>query len=182
MKKNLRVIIVVLICAALCVGYYFYLSNRTARLSSEPTEMEQLISKDLESSYPTTPREVMRLYNRILLCLFDGEWEDDDFEQLSNQARALMDAELLEQNPAETYLHNLKAEVNNYRKEGKEIINVTVSSSQDIEKKTVNGSECAYVEAIYSVKAKKNSEQSRQTYVLRKGEDGRWRILGFYQP
>lgn len=182
MKKNLRVIIVVLICAALCVGYYFYLSNRTARLASEPTEMQMLISKDLESSYPSTPREVLRLYNRLLLCMFAGDWEEDEFEQLSNQARALMDPELQEENPLEVYLHNLKAEVNNFREEKKEIINVEISSSQDVEKKTINGSEYAYVEAIYSVKGKKNSEQSRQTYILRKDENGRWRILGFYQP
>ena len=182
MKKNLRVIIVVLICAALCVGYYFYLSNRTARLSGEPTELEMLITKDLESSYPTTPREVMRLYNRILECMFDGDWEEEEFERLSSQMRLLLDDQLLEANPLETYLHNLKAEVNSFRKEVKQFINVQISFSQDIEKKNVNGSECAYVEAVYSVKGKKDTEQSIQTYVLRKGEDGRWRILGFYRP
>lgn len=182
MKKKLHVVIAVVICAALCVGYYFYLSNRNTSLAGTPTEMEQLLNKDLESSYPTTPREVLSVYNRILLCLFSGDWDDEEFEKLADQARELMDPELLEQNPRETHLHDLKAEVNNYLQEGKEFISVRVSSSKDVEKKTVNGSECAYVEAIYSVKGKKDTEQSRQTYVLRKGEDGRWRILGFYQP
>lgn len=182
MKKNLRVILVVVICAGLCVGYYFYLSHRTMTIDGQPTEMEQLISKDLESSYPSTPREVLRMYNRILLCLYNGEWDEEEFEKLSSQARVLMDQELLSQNPEDVYRKQLETEVNEFREEGKQILSVSVSSSQDVEKKKVNGSECAYVEAVYSVKGKKDSEQSRQTYVLRKDENGRWRILGFYQP
>lgn len=181
MKKKLHVVIAVVICAALCVGYYFYVSYRTSN-QGQPTELDQLLNKDLESAYPSTPREVLLMYNRILLCMFGQDMEEEEFERLGSQARLLMDEELLTQNPDETYLHDLKAEVNSYQKEGKEIINVRVSSSKDVEKKTVNGSECAYVEAIYSVKSKKDTEQSRQTYVMRKGEDGRWRILGFYQP
>ena len=182
MKKKLHVVIAVVICAALCVGYYYYLSHRTITSQGQPTEMQQLLNKDLESSYPSTPREVLLMYNRILLCMFGQGADDDELEKLAFQARLLMDEELLSQNPEETYLHDLKAEINNFHKESKEIINVRVSSGKEVEKKTVNGSECAYVGASYSVKGKKDTEQSRQTYILRKGEDGRWRILGFYQP
>ena len=69
--KKMRGIIIFVVCAGLCVGYYFYLSNYSGEKESIPSEKAQLISKDLDSSYPTTPREVIKFYNRILLFLIN---------------------------------------------------------------------------------------------------------------
>ena len=69
MKKNgLKSIIIVVFCACLCVGYYFYLTQKNSGKEDKMTEVEMLISKDLELSYPKTAREVVKFYNRILKC------------------------------------------------------------------------------------------------------------------
>ncbi len=38
-----------------------------------------------------------------------------------------------------------------------------------------------YVDVDYFLKSKKNAQRASQTYILRKDDGGKWRILGFYQ-
>ena len=47
--------------------------------------------------------------------------------------------------------------------------------------KTVDGDKCAYVTASYFIKGDDNYSKTYQEYVLRKDEDGNWKILVFYQ-
>lgn len=181
--KKLRGIIVIVICAALCVGYYFYLSNYSREKEKTPTEIAQLISKDLDSSYPTTPREVIKFYNRILLTLYSEEkLEEEDIQGLGSQVQKLMDEELLARNPEGGYISSLVSDLNGYKEEGKRIISCTLSSSRDVERKEVNGAECAYVESSYYIEGKEGSGRTGQMYILRKDGQGRWKILGYYKP
>lgn len=180
--KKLRGLIILLICAGLCIGYYCYLSYGTSDKEEQPEEMARLISKDLDKSYPTTPREVIKLYNRILFCLYNEKPKEEEIDSLGEQARKLFDEELLTQNPEDIYLANLKAEVKAFEKDKKKIMSSVISASKDVERRTVNGYECAYVESSYYVKGKKDSERAGQMYILRKDEEGRWKILGYYRP
>jgi hypothetical protein len=180
MKKTLRAVIVLTVCICLCVGYYYYLSHRSVATETQPTELEQVVATDLEKSYPTTPREVIRFYNRILLCLYNLDYSDEEFEKLGNQARTLMDDDLLADNPEEIYFASLKSDVEDYKENSKKISNVRLSSGEDVETKKVDGQEYAYVDVIYFVKGKNDSERDKETYVLRKDTEGNWRILGYY--
>ena len=65
----------------------------------ELTEIQKLITKNLDTNYPATPREVVKYYNRILECFYDDTYTDDELESLADQARKLLDDELLENNP-----------------------------------------------------------------------------------
>lgn len=178
--KNLRVFVVVVICACLCVGYYFYLSNRSNEKSDEPTELDQLISKDLDHAYPSTPREVVKYYNRILMCLYNEEYSDEQYKALGYQARMLIDDELLASNPEDAYFSNLNMDLNDAAQSGTKVSSPSVSNSKEVVYKEVQGHECAYVDASYFIKGKDASGRIYQTYVLRKSEDGRWKILGSY--
>ena len=180
--KSLKGIVIIVICAALCLGYYYYLSHRSPAEELALTELQQVENKDLDRSYPTTPREVVQFYNRILLCLYNQDLEIDDIEVLAGQAQILMDEELLEQNPADMYIFSLRDELEEYEEDGKQILSTTISSSREVEYKTVNGDECAYVDSTYYIKGKKDSGRAKQTYILRKDENGRWKILGYYSP
>lgn len=179
--KKLRGIIVIVVCACLCVGYYYYLSHREAVKDSAPTEKEQLINKDLEQSYPSTAREVVKLYNRILCCLYNEENSESEVEALGGQVRKLLDEELLTQNPEEIYLISLQADLEEYAQEGKQIISVTISTAKEVEYKEIDNVEYAYVESSYYIKGEDDSERAGQTYILRKDENGRWKILGYYK-
>ena len=92
-----------------------------------------------------------------------------------------MDEELRQKNPEDSYLQAVKEDIANYDKDGKSIYNINLEDSNEIEYKKVKGQECAYVDVVYFVKAKKGSERSSQTYILRRDDDNNWRILGFYQ-
>ncbi len=181
MKKNLRTIIIVVLCAGLCIGYYYYLSNRDKGKETNLTEVEQVITKDLDKSYPKTAREVVKFYNRILKCYYNEEHTEKELEQLTEQARKLMDQELQEKNPEDTYLTAVKADIKSYADEDKTITSYTIDSTNEVTYKTVNGQECAYVDVSYFVQEKKNANKASQTYVLRKDANGNWKILGFYQ-
>ena len=181
MNKNVKTIVVVVICAALCLGYYYYLTNRNSGKEQQMTEAEMIISKDLENSYPKTARDVVAFYNRIIKCYYDREYTEGQLEQMTEQARILMDEELRQQNPKEVYLESVRADISNYDKEEKKISSINMENSNEVEYKTVKGQECAYVDVTYYVKGKKNSNRSEQTYILRKDENKKWRILGFYQ-
>lgn len=180
--KNLRVLIILIVCACLCVGYYYYLTQRDNAKDAQPTKLEQVTGKDLDISYPTTPREVIKFYNSILLCLYNEECSKEELEALGNQARKLMDEELLEENPENLYLLSLETELEEYDLNQKKIIGVTLSNSKEVTFKEMGGLEYAYVEASYSIKAKKESLRAAQTYILRKDTEGKWKILGYYQP
>ena len=181
MKKNLRTIIVVLVCAGLCIWYFHYLSNRDTGKEENLTEVEQVITKDLDKSYPKTAREVVKFYNRILQCYYNEEHTEEQLEQLTEQARALMDKELQEKNPEKEYLAAVKLDIETYKEKEKKITSITMDSTNEVEYKNVNGEECAYVDVSYFIMEKDGNNRAQQTYILRKDADGKWKMLGFYQ-
>lgn len=182
-KNGVKTIIIIVFCAALCLGYYFYLTHHDTPAEERAlTEFEQLTHKDLDQSYPSTPREVIKFYNRILLCMYEQDLDNEDLTALAEQAQKLMDTELLEQNPEEMYVASLSAEINSYKEQGRKIISTTLASSKEIETRVVDGRECAYVDSSYYIQGDEDSSRAYQTYILRKSEEGRWKILGFYAP
>lgn len=182
MKKNsLKTIIIVVVCAGLCLGYYYYLTQRDVGKEKAMTEVEMIISKDLENSYPKTAREVVKFYNRILKCYYSQEYTQEQLEEMTEQARLLMDEELKEINPQDMYLEAVKEDISSYEKEKKVISNVSLEGTNEVEYKTVKGKDCAYVDVTYYLKGEKGSSRTSQTYVLRKDDNSKWRILGFYQ-
>lgn len=182
MKKNsLKTIIVIVVCAGLCLGYYYYLTQRDTGKEKAMTEVEMIISKDLENSYPKTAREVVKFYNRILKCYYSQEYTQEQLEQMTEQARLLMDEELKEINPQDMYLKAVKEDISSYEKEKKVISSVSMEGTNEVEYKTVKGKDCAYVDVTYYLKGEDGSSRSNQTYILRKDDNSKWRILGFYQ-
>lgn len=182
MKKVLRIVIISVLCIGLIVGYYFYLSHRDKKdveNSTEVSAVEEVLMKDLEKDYPPTPREVVKFYNRILTCYYNEEYDREQFESLADQARALMDEELLANNPREDYLARLEIEINGYKEKGQKLANTTVDDSSDIVTKKIKGKECAFVTASYFIREGSTPSKTFEEYVLRKDDDGKWKILGY---
>lgn len=182
MKKNgLKSIIIVVFCACLCVGYFYYLTQKTGGKEASMKEAEMIISKDLENSYPKTAREVVKFYNRILKCYYSRGYTEDQLTQIAQQARILMDEELREKNPLDSYLLAVKEDIASFAKDGKEMYNTSVESRNEMEFKEIKGRECAYADVDYYIKSKKGSQRTSQTFILRRDAENKWRILGFYQ-
>ena len=178
--KNTKFVIIIVVCVCVILGGYYYLTNRNNAKEEENitlTEVQELTTKNLDKNYPATPREVVKLYNRIITCFYNDEYTDDELYDLGDQARKLFDDELLENNPRDEYFKN----ISEYHDKNKTIASSAVDSSNDVEYKEVDGDDCAYVKASYFIKEGNTYSRTYQMYVLRKDADGNWKILVFYQ-
>ncbi len=182
-RKTIRVITVI-VAAALIVGSYYYVTvYKSAGVEDnvELTEVQKVITKDLEENYPATPREVVKCYNRIQECFYNESYTDEELYDLGDQARMLFDEELLANNPRDAYFDALKADIAEYEEKDKKIVSSDVCDSNDVHFQKIDGDECAYVTASYFIDEAKSYSRTYQMYVLRKDEDGNWKILVFYQ-
>ncbi len=181
MKKVLRIGIAVICMVCLVVGYYAYLSKRNASTSSETvtelSEVEAIISKNFNKEYPATPRAVVKWYNRIITAYYAEDFTQKELEQMADQARMLMDDELLALNPRDTYIASLTLEIEDFHNRSRTIVSSTISDSKEVQYKTVNGYECAYVSAYYFIREGSSYTRTYEDFCLRKDSDGDWKIL-----
>lgn len=183
-KRKVFTIVAAIIIIGVIVGLYYYFSvhqRASVEDAVELTEVQKVITKNLDTNYPATPREVVKYYNRILNCFYDETYTEDELYDLGDQARKLFDEELLENNPRDEYFTALKKDIEEYHEKSKTIRNSSVCDSNDVEFQTVDGRECAYVTSSYFINEDKTYNRTYQMYVLRKDEDGNWKILVFYQ-
>lgn len=184
-KKNVGIIIGILV-AILIVALFAFLANRepkTVEDTPEITELSELLNKNIEASYPSTPREVLKLYNRYILFIYganNGSIDEGQLQTLCDQMRKLYDEELLENNPQEMHFLNLQQELFAYQQNKRVMLQANVCDTNDIEMETIEGKECAHAETTYFIKeGTKKFTRTYQEYLLRKDESGNWKILGF---
>ena len=184
-KKRGGVILLILV-AVLIVGAFALVAYRTPKSAEEATEVTEtdaLMNMNLETNYPSTPREVMKLYNRYMLCLYGVTGEkltDDEVRALGRKMREIYDEELLEANPEESNLQSLMQEIVAFRNESKVMIQANVCDSNEVEYIDIEGASGALLEASYFVKkGTKEFSRTYQQFLLRKDDRGNWKILGF---
>ncbi len=188
--------------------FYAYLSSKDgtdSEVTKEASEISKLFAKDLAAEYPETPREVVKLYSRITVCFYDEERTDEEIEKLADMSLMLFDEELLEKNPRDEYLSNLKAVIADYNKSERIITDYTVQSSNMIDKYTVDGEDYAKIRVMYSMRDFKMLEEDEggflqgcgtskrknrvysyyttyEDFLLRKDDGGQWKILVWQVP
>lgn len=179
-KKNLAVFLIL----ALIIGVYAvhaWDASKGNTKTQRKTEVEKLISKDLETSYPGTPREVMRFYSRILKCCYNQKLTEEQVESLATQMRCLFDMELLEQNPKETYLENLKVEIQEYKNAKKTITSYAIDESSNVEERTIDGEKYATIHVSYTTRSRSQYEKVYEEFMMRRDSDKNWKIVGWKQ-
>lgn len=184
MKKVIRTVIIGLVFVLLIGGYYFYLTKRSgsgaqSKLPNE-TPVEKLLNTDLEQNYPTTPRAVIQMYNRFLKCMYGEDYSDQQFVNMVEKQKVLFDQELLDNNPQNQYIQNVRADVKKCKSEKRSIRNTSICGSNEVVYKTVDKRDCAYVSCSYFMKVADDYETTTQQYVLRKDNTGCWKILVYY--
>lgn len=185
MKKRGGVIVLILM-AVLVIGAFAFVAYRTPKTAEEATEVTEkaeLMSRNIAANYPSTPREVMKLYNRYMLCLYgadSSELTDDEVRALGRKLREMFDDELLEENPEEVHLLSLSQEIAAFRTDEKVMIQANVCDSNEVDYIDVDGASGALLESSYFVKkGTKEFSRTYQQFLLRKDKNGNWRILGF---
>ena len=191
MKKKsspLPVIIgMIILVLVVGVGYFAALKFKEKKNSEKAdisfTETEVLLGIDLkeEENYPKKSREVIKLYSRILMCLYnDTEITAEDFEALVMMQRELYDAELLAINPVNSNITALMEEASEYAEKNKRISDYEIMTVSNIENWKDEGKSYASMTARYIVIEGGVSSSIYQKFLLRyDNETARWKILGW---
>lgn len=180
-KSNVKNFVALAILAIFLLIFFISRSNQMAAnrnaVKDNITEVDKLIEKDLELYYPETPREVIKLYSKMVQTLYSGI-EDEQIEALALKIRELYDEEFLEYNPKDRYLADLYSEIAIWNKAGRKIININLGEKDDIVTYNLEGVEYATVKISLTIEGK-IKEIEKKRFLLRKNEQGRWKILGW---
>lgn len=183
-KKNgnaNRNLIIVAVLIMVVVGYYCYLVNRSNEdaQNDDLTPVQEVLIRDLDNNYPPTPKEVIKYYNEIMKCYYNEDCSFEEIEDLGQKARELYDDELLEHNEWGTYIITLTAEINAFKEAEKKLTSCSVAASTDVDFFDADGYSFARISCGYTVLKGKTSNSTLQIYLLRKDENGHWKIYGW---
>lgn len=186
MRRKTKSILTWIILLAIAVGIivaYFILSSRKNEANyeaeKEVTEVTRLLDKNLDTAYPATPREVVKLYSRIMKCLYDQPIEAKQLAALTDQLRLLFDEELLGANPREQHIELLQAEIAEYAAAKRTVMSYQVESANNVVLWEYEQNEYARLVASYTEKEELSYLKVFEEFVLRKNDKGRWKIVGW---
>lgn len=187
-KKSgtLSTIIFLVVLVALIFGCFFLAQKKSkeraeeqAQIEAQQTEAEKLIMMDIEQRYPVTVREVLKLYNRILQCVHNEEVSDAEVKALAGQLRCLFDDEFLQNNPYDQHVESLILEVAEYDMLDRTIAKCEIESAKSLSEWTNELGSFASLNVTYTIMEAKNPGRVNEKFLLRKQEDGRWKIVGW---
>lgn len=183
MKKSsgLKVLVIGIVLVVLVVGYYYYLSNVKEREEEHvtATRVQEVLLRDLTKNYPPTPKEVVKYYAQITQCLHNEIYTDEEFAAMAEKLYALYDEALAQENPWEKNMSDLEYDISSMQAKEYKISSYALVNSTDVEFFIKDGYECAGVNCTYTLRLGSQLGYSDILYILRKDEDGHWKIYGW---
>ena len=164
------------------LAYFYVINNRIKQVEDDVkkiTPVQELLVQDLSTNYPNTPKEVVKLYSEITRCFYGEEYTEEELVKLAKMSRELFDDELVANQDEDSYIRSLRAEVALYRQQNRVISSFSVASSVDVEYYHYEDDEWAQLIAMYSIRTSGKVEPSKERYLLRKDDNGHWKIFGF---
>lgn len=182
-QTGVKALIIGIILVCLVLGYYFYLSQKAAADKQENTvkvsAVQEILLRNLETNYPPTPREVIKVYCQIVQCMHNETYTDEEFQQLAAKIQMLYDEELIANNTQDQYLMALKSEILEFSSEEIVISSYQYSSSTDVEEFKQDGYSWARLYVTFTLRKGTQLSPVKETFLLRKDEDGHWKIYGW---
>lgn len=181
-RSKASAILIVLLIMAILFGVYNIIAGviRSKKNSDiQQSEIQKLLEKEINESYPATPREVVKLYSRYTKCIYNEKLSDDEISKLAEKVQMLYDAELLQNNPFDEYLYDLKLDISEYHNSERRITSYSVDSGDNVVTWTDDGKEYARLVASYTLREDSAYNKTFEEFLLRKDEENRWKILGF---
>ena len=182
--KGTKGVIILAILVVLVITYYYYLSNRQHPDSKQEVELavmtpvQEVLSRNLETNYPATPREVVRYFSEITQCFYNEPYTEEELHDLALKIREIYDDELVANQTEEEYLQKLNDDIAEFKAANRTISSFTLSSTIDVETYQSDGYEWAKLYCIYSVKEQILVNSNIQ-FLLRKDENGHYKIYGW---
>lgn len=180
--KSLVIIIVILFVVAV-LGVFIYINNKPKTETTEEnvviSNVDNVVLRNLELNYPPTPKEVLKYYSEITMCFYEENLSEEDLVKLAQTARKLYDAELCAGVTEEEYIESLREDILEFNSLGVVVSGYTVSASTDVEEFAMDGREYARLYATYRLRQGTEYIYSNEVFIMRKDEDGHWKILGW---
>ena len=183
--KGTKGFIILVILVLLVCGYYYYLSNRANETKKEEkveiTAVQDVLLRDLEKSYPPTPKEVVKYYCELTKVLHNEEVTEEELVSLAKKIQELYDGELIANKTEEDYLLDLKSEITTFKDNEYVISNYSTSSATDVEYFETDGFSFAKLYCSYYIRVNTSMQTLEEVFLLRKDDTGHWKIYG-WQP
>ena len=196
MRKHVKTIVMMIFIVVVLVGVYLALSRRNkeetstdqaaARSIEDMTRTQKLIAEAAYKDYPSTPVQLLKYYNEITICFYNEDYTEDELRALAQISRGMLDAELVANQTNDQYFEQLKKDIANLKLQGDygtTIYNIDVTPSMDVFYFEHEGYECARLYDTFTMKQMKSGTiyypVVRYVYVMRRDEEGHWKILGF---
>ncbi len=178
-------IIIIVVSVIVIVGIFYLLLNHFSK-DDEPTEVEitavqNVLLRNMDNDYPPTPKEVLKYYSDITQCFYAGGYTDDELIALADRALELFDDELVANQDYDTYIEDLKEEIASYEAKDWSISSYSTSSSTEVDYFEKDGYEWAQLYAFYNVRESTTTVKVTEIFLMRKDENGRWKIYGWEQ-
>ncbi len=187
MKKGslAKFIIIGIVLAGIIAAYFFHITHTEEDYSEEAVEtvssaVSDVLLRDLEKSYPPTPKEVVKYFNDITKVFYGENLSDSDIEKLGMKIQGIYDDELVANKPYTEYINDLKSDIATMKSNDCTIMNYNVSASTDVEYFYMNGDEyCARLYSYYSMRQGTDTFTQCNVFILRQDSDKHWKILGW---
>lgn len=184
MKKSsgVKIIIIGVVLAAIIVGYFYYLSNKTKETQEENVEstlVQSTLLRDLDKNYPPSPKEVVKYFNELTKCLYNEKYTEDEFNRLAVQAMGLYDSELNGNKSFDEYLKDLKSDIEGFKALDQSVSSYQLPASTEVDFFTEGESSCARLYCNYNIRQGTKKFTSDVVFILRQDENKRWKILGW---
>ena len=172
-----------LVCVVILI-VYFVLNQKAdddifSKKENTSTEVQNILSKDLERNYPATVREVVRLFSRISKCYYNETISAAEFQQLVTMQRMLFDEEFLDNNPLESFVNNLSSEIEEMRKNKSTMMSYRVQKQSSVVSWESGENMFSSIIASYTLKEGSEYNKTYEEFLLREDENGRWKIVGW---
>ncbi len=185
-KKGMKTFILVLFFVVLGVlAYYIHLTNGAPGHEdvSPSSEKDVLLQYNMIDDYPKTVRETVKLHCRYLKYTYNEgltkECSEDDVFVLNQKMRQLFDEELLALNEPEKQFEALKNDILMYQTNKQKFVSYTLAEPSQIEYNTENDVEYAKMKVNLAMTMDGASFSVDEEYILRKDQEGKWRIMGW---
>ncbi len=173
-----------LFLAICCVLLAYYMMNLKAQKSKpedyvQLTKVQEVLSRNLETNYPQTPKEVIKYYSEITKCFYNEEYTEEELYDLAMKAMELYDHDLAANKTEEQYLQDLKSEIEAFKATGNSISSYSTSSSTDVYEFTEDGYKFARLYCTYNVRMGTVIQPIEEIFLLRMDLEGHWKIYGW---
>lgn len=178
----MKTTLILVVLAAMIVGFYYYISHKDAKEKEDDvaiTKSQQVLMRNLETSYPPSPKEVLKYYCDITQCFYNEAHSEAEIEELAMQIRKLYDDELAGNQTEEEYLEQVKLEVLTMASNGITVSSYGLPGSTDVKYFSEDGYEWARLYCTLNMRQETKMLNSVEQFLLRKDGNGRWKIYGW---